>query len=82
MLSVGELIQHLAYVHGLTHDGDPKHSKDQALLGWRRILTIGHTPAGLREVRAVARVVRKGLAPLKNTVLVKYGQPIDDRANA
>jgi hypothetical protein len=70
-VTVGDLIDHLAYVHGLVHPGQPKNPLNESLLGWRRTLQLGSHPAGLREIRSVARVVHAGLVPLRDALLAK-----------
>lgn len=71
-VSVVDLIRHLAYVHGLVHPGEPKEAVDEQLLGWRRTLQLGGKPAGLREIRGVARVIHSGLVPLRDALLAKH----------
>lgn len=72
-VSVKDLIKHLAHIHGLMHSDDPRSAADEALMHFRRKLRVGGTPAGLREIRAVGRVVSRALTPLRTDVLTKYG---------
>lgn len=66
--TVKDLICHLAYVHGLTHGGEPKTPKDAALLDLRRKVELGEVSVGLREIRAVGRIVYRGLVSLRDAV--------------
>ena len=71
-ITVADLIEHLAYVHGLTHAGKPKDETDEILLTLRRLVQIGGTALGMREIRSVGRVVHRGLEPLQSAVIEKY----------
>jgi len=67
-VTVLELVRHLAYVHGLVHSGEPETRKDAELLELRRCVELGNLSLGLREIRAVGRVVLRGLEPLRAAV--------------
>lgn len=73
-ITVGDLIEHLAYVHGLTHPGSPKGETDEILLTLRRLVQIGGTALGMREIRSVGRVVHRALEPLRSAVIEKYAE--------
>lgn len=64
-VTVRELILHLAHVQGAVHSGMPKDKKDKVMKKLIETLGIGGLPAGLRLLRAIGRVVRKSLQPLK-----------------
>lgn len=69
IFTVRELILHIAHVGGAIHSGTPKTDKDRILKGIGETLFIGGLPAGLRTMRAIGRVVVKGLKRLKMQIL-------------
>lgn len=64
-VSVKELIQHAAHVKGGVHLGEPKSDKDRALSELASSLSIGGYSAGTGPMKAIGRVVLKGLQPLR-----------------
>ena len=71
-VSVVELIQHFAYVEGLVHSGGPTTEHDEQLLRVRKVLQLGGSAAGLREIRAIGSVTLKALQPLRTAVVQTY----------
>jgi hypothetical protein len=65
VIEVRDLIKFLSHVMGGVHSGRPKNSKEIALLEIQKYLGLGGLPAGIRTIMSVARVVIKGLEPLK-----------------
>lgn len=65
-VSVRELVEHVAYVEGAIHVGQPKASRpaDRAIQKWRRMITFrGETPI-LQTIAAIGRVVLASQVPL------------------
>ena len=69
IFTVRELILHIAHVGGAIHSGTPKTNKDKILKELGETMFIGGLPAGLRTMRAIGRVVVKGLERLKLQIL-------------
>ena len=67
-INIKDLIQHMAHVEGAIHPGIPKSDEEKILKGLGRILGIGGLPVGIRLLKAIARVVLRGLQPLRNEV--------------
>ena len=66
--TVKELIQHVAYVEGILHAGQPKNHRQEVLQELRKTWNIGGLEAGLRLLQTIGRVVRKGLEPLRRQI--------------
>lgn len=73
-ITVHQLIEHLAYVHGRLHPGTPKSPEDAQLLEVRRLIQVGDLPVGARAMRSIGRVVFRALVPLRDDVMRKYGR--------
>lgn len=69
VFSVKDLILHVSNIQGSIHAGDSRTDKEKTLTKLAETIFIGGLPAGIRLLRAVARVVLKGLDPLKTRVL-------------
>lgn len=65
LITVLDLIKFLSHVQGAVHSGSPKDDKDKLLKNAEKNLTVGGMPAGLRSIKAIGRVVLKGLDPLR-----------------
>lgn len=68
VFTVRDIILYMANVHGAVHAGNPKNSKDKTLKKIADMFSIGGLQAGIRLLRAIARVVIKGLQPLKTAI--------------
>ena len=67
-VTVRDLIDQLAHIEGAVHSGSPREQREATLKEASREVFVGGLPAGLRQVRAVGRVVLRGLAPLREAV--------------
>jgi hypothetical protein len=67
-VTVRDLINHLAHIEGAVHRSDPRERQEIVLNQAARELFIGGLPAGIRQLQAVARVVLRGLRPLRDAV--------------
>lgn len=65
-ITVKDVILHMAHVEGAIHSGMPKSDEEKVLKYLEENLGVGGLPAGIRLLRAIARVTIKGLQPLKN----------------
>ena len=65
VVTVGDLIKHMSHVEGAIHPGSPKNEMEKALKYLGENLGIGGLPAGIRLLKAIARVVLKGLDELE-----------------
>jgi len=71
-LSIADLVRFEANVGGGVHAGTPK-SDDERILADIRAIYVGGLPAGFRQLKAVARVVLKGLSELQSEVKNHHG---------
>lgn len=69
LITVRELIKQIAHIEGAVHSGRPTSNKETVLKECSRTFGIGGLPAGIRLLRAIARVALKGLEPLKQKLL-------------
>lgn len=67
-ITVKQLVRNMAYVRGLTHANAPETLEDALLLGLRDSLRIMGAPVGFETLRAIGRVVHRGLLPLMREV--------------
>jgi hypothetical protein len=67
-ITIKDLIKHMTNVEGGVHPGVTKTEKDRILKEIGQNFVIGGLPAGIRLLRAVSRVVLKGLEPLRQKV--------------
>jgi hypothetical protein len=67
-ITVHHLIDHLAHIEGAVHKSDPREQRELVLSQAARELFIGGLPAGVRQIQAIARVVLRGLQPLRNAL--------------
>jgi len=67
--TVKELVLHIANIQGAVHVGIPKDQKGRDLKKIEEILRIGNLSQGLRLLRAIDRVIRNGLKPLKEQIM-------------
>lgn len=65
IITVKDLIKHMANVEGAVHPGLPKTDKEKLLKELGETFGIGGLPAGIRLLKAISRVILKGLQPLK-----------------
>lgn len=63
--TIREVIRQLAHVEGGVHAGKPKGEKERILTDAATQMTIGGYAPQVAAIRAVGRVVYKGLIPLK-----------------
>lgn len=68
VFTVKHLIEQLAHIEGAVHSGSPKTHREEVLQQIERRLYVGGLPAGVRQMRSIARVVLRGLAPLREAV--------------
>jgi hypothetical protein len=68
-ITVRDLIDHLAHIEGAVHRSDPKEHRELVLSQAARDVFIGRLPAGVRQIQAIARVVLRGLQPLRDVLL-------------
>jgi hypothetical protein len=66
-----EIVQFEAHVMGAVHAGTPKEEKERALVEINRYFAIGGYRTSLRQLRAISRVILKGLAPLRAAIETK-----------
>jgi hypothetical protein len=67
-VTIHHLIDQLAHIEGAVHRSDPRERRQAVLNDAARQLFIGGPPAGTRQIQAVARVVLRGLRPLRDAV--------------
>jgi hypothetical protein len=67
-VTVHHLIDQLAHIEGAVHRSDPRDRRAAVLSEAARQLFIGGLPAGIRQIQAIARVVLRGLTPLRDAV--------------
>lgn len=65
IITIKDLIQHMSHVEGAIHLGIPKSNEEKILKELGQVLGIGGLPAGVRLIKAISRVVLKGLQPLR-----------------
>lgn len=68
IIIVKDLILHMAHVEGAIHPGMPKSDEEKVLKELGQTLGIGGLPTGIRLLKAISRVVLKGLQQLKNEI--------------
>lgn len=73
VITVLDLIKFQSHVQGAVHSGDPRSDKEKVLKNAEETFTVGGMPGGLRSIKAIGRVVLKGLEPLKQEVLRAQG---------
>lgn len=66
--SVREIVLFEANVMGAVHAGSPKSDKEHALKQVDSAIAVGGYASSLRQLQAIARVVLKALAPLREAV--------------
>lgn len=64
-INVGELIHHMAHIEGAIHPGSPREEKEKSMKELVETIGIGGLPAGIRILKAITRVVLKGLSELE-----------------
>lgn len=69
LITVLDLIKFLSHVQGAVHSRDPREEKEKILKNAEETLTIGGMQSGLRSIKAIGRVVIKGLDPLTKELL-------------
>ncbi len=74
-VTVRDLIDQLAHVEGAVHIGNPQDKRAEVLKEVSRTIYIGGLPAGVRQMRSIARVVARGLIPLRDAVLAVRAGP-------
>jgi hypothetical protein len=67
-VTVRDLIGQLAHIEGAVHRSEPRERREVVLKEAARQVFVGGLPAGIRQIRAVARVVLRGLEPLREAV--------------
>jgi hypothetical protein len=68
-VTVHDVIDQLAHIEGGVHTGDARTAKERALAEASRYFGIGGLPAGWRVLAAIARVVVRAVAPLRDAVV-------------
>lgn len=77
VFTVREVIQHQSNVRGGVHAGKPKNDDDKALSETEETISIMGVPAGLRQLKAIGRVVLKSLHHLRVIVLCNEAIKLD-----
>jgi hypothetical protein len=67
-VTVGDLIAFLAHVGGAVHAGKARTAKDRALAEMAASTRAGEVTPIITQLRAIARVVLRGLVPLRDVV--------------
>jgi hypothetical protein len=67
--SIQDLIKYEANITGAIHAGSAKDDKDIILSQISNLYSIGGLPAGIRQLKAISRVVLKAIEPLKLAIL-------------
>jgi hypothetical protein len=67
-VTVRDLIDQLAHIEGAVHRSEPDERREVILKEAARQVFVGGLPAGIRQIRAIARVVLDGLEPLREAV--------------
>jgi hypothetical protein len=68
-VTVRDLIDQLAHIEGAVHSEQPREPREILLKQVAREVYIGGLPAGVRQIKGIARVGLRGLAPLRDAVL-------------
>lgn len=68
-VTVRDLIDQLAHIEGAVHSGRPREAREELLTRANREIYFGDLPAGVRQIQSIARVVVRGLTPLRDAVL-------------
>ncbi len=63
-----EIVLFEANVMGGVHAGSPKNEKEQALRQINDVISVGGYSSSLRQLKAVGRVILKGLSSLREKV--------------
>ncbi|MGA7577646.1 MAG: hypothetical protein ACLQUW_12690 [Desulfobaccales bacterium] len=69
--TIKEVVLFEANIMGGVHAGAPKLEKDKIMKTLNDQLSVGGYPSSLRQLKAIARVVKKALAPLTEHVKSK-----------
>ena len=72
-VTIRDLIDQLANIEGGVHSGKPD-DKQKVLQAVSQRIYIGGLPAGVRQVRAIIRIVLRGLAPVRAAVEAGTGE--------
>jgi len=64
-ITVKDIVRYLAYVEGGIHIGEPASDKDKALTELKERVQLGGYQPAIIAMRAIGRVVAKGLKPLR-----------------
>jgi hypothetical protein len=67
-IAVKDVIRYVAHVKGAVHAGEPKNDQERALIHMATAMQIGGFDPGVRSLLAIARVVLKGLRPLRELI--------------
>lgn len=67
--TIKHVILHLAHIEGAVHAGKTKDEKDKILEKVVKEMNIGGLPASLRLLKAIARVILKGLQSLEMAIV-------------
>lgn len=69
MITVHNLIDHVAHVQGGVHAGNANSSIDCAIEELTNSLFVGNLPAGMNTLRGVASTSLRGLDPLRQQII-------------
>ena len=67
-VTVHNLIDQLAHIEGAVHSSAPEDPREVLLHQAARELFVGGLPAGVRQIQSIARVVLRGVSPLREEV--------------
>jgi hypothetical protein len=68
-VTVRDLIDQLAHIEGAVHSARPREPREALLREVARQVYVGGLQAGVRQIRSIARVVARGLAPFREARL-------------
>jgi hypothetical protein len=68
-VTVRDLIDQLAHIEGAVHTAAPREPREVVLKQAAQQVFVGGLPAGVRQIQSIARVVVRGLEPLREAVL-------------
>lgn len=68
-IRVRDLIDQLAHIEGAVHSGQARDLRQALITQVNREVYFGDLPMGVQQIKSIARVVIRGLAPLRDAVL-------------
>lgn len=68
-ITVRDLIDQLAHIEGAVHSGQVHDVRQALITQVNREIYFGDLPMGVQQIKSIARVVVRGLVPLRDAVL-------------